>query len=250
MNRLSGLALLAAMTSLFLPGCGFISSLRHEVDQDDSPHQNIADFDYRDPANRFVPPPPANAQDSQAAAIAGTPLDLSGNRAKQMRVTAKDFMAENTKNENSLWLEDGQSNYFFARNKLKMPGDLVTVIIEDTLRKDMVDSVKKLLPPEYRDQEIRVPGLTKDTAATTPTPAPSPGADAAPPELSANDMLTAEVLERFPNGNVRLRGIKRVPFKRQVRNIEVLAIVKGNEITEQDTVKSSKFFDQRVELYR
>ncbi len=238
--------------SLVIPGCGWMQTLRHEIDEDEHHPVQAADMDYyKDPANRFVPPPPANASDARAAAIAGTPVDLSGTRAKRMRVTAADFMADNNKNENSLWAEDGQSNYLFARNKLKAPGDLVTVTIEDGLRKDMVDSVKRILPPEYRDQDIRVPGLTKDAPADrTIAGGATPAAPAADAGESASDLLTAEVLERYPNGNVRLRGIKRVPFKRQVRNIEVVAIVKGADISESDVVKSSKFFDQHVELYK
>jgi flagellar L-ring protein precursor FlgH len=158
------------------------------------------------------------------------------------------------KNENSLWLEDGQTNYLFARNKLKQPGDLVSVVIEDGLRGEMIGSVKKILPPEYRDQEIRVPGLTKEKAeGDSRAPASTPNTTASTDSTenyNSNDLLTAEVLERYPNGNVRVRGIKRVPFKNQVRNIEVVAIVKGSDISEQDIVKSSKFFEQRVELYR
>ena len=241
--------LLLIATSLAIPGCGWMQSLRHEVDEDEHHPVQTADMEYyKDPANRFVPPPPASASDTRAAAIAGTPVDLSGARAKRMRVTAADFMADNNKNENSLWAEDGQSNYLFARNKLKAAGDLVTVMIEDGLRKDMVDSVKRILPPEYRDQDIRVPGLTKEAPAAAAGVSPPTAADAT--EAGASDLLTAEVLERYPNGNVRLRGIKRVPFKRQVRNIEVVAIVKGADISEADVVKSSKFFDQHVELYK
>ncbi|MBI3543436.1 MAG: flagellar basal body L-ring protein FlgH [Deltaproteobacteria bacterium] len=250
------LALIAL--AFLLPSCGWMQSLRREIDDDGERKINaLSDMDYyKDPANRYAPPPPANAAVAEAQAqIAGTPVDLSGQRAKRIRVTAAEFMAENTKNENSLWAEDGQTNYLFARNKLKAPGDLVTVQIEDGLRKDMVNTVKNLLPPEYRDQDIRVPGLTKDKPADrglASAPAATPPADGTTPstDLAAEDMLTAEVLERYPNGNVRVRGIKRVPFKRQVRNIEVVAIVKGADIGEQDVVKSSKFFDQHVEIYR
>jgi flagellar basal body L-ring protein FlgH len=253
------IALGALLLVLSLPGCGWIQTLRRDVEDDDSNAKTqAADYDYyKDPANRFVPPPPANASDPTTSQISGTPVDFSGTRAKRIRVTAADFIASNNKNENSLWSEDGQNNYLFARNKLKESGDLVTVVIDDTLRKDMVDSVKRLLPPEYRDQAIRVPGLTKDTGADRAVAGvaaaatnPAGAAEAAASNIAPEDMLTAEVLERYPNGNVRLRGIKRVPFKSQVRNIEVVAIVKGSDISEQDVVNSGKFFDQHVELYR
>lgn len=246
--------MLALICLLAMPGCGWMQSLRREVEDEEPRQIHASDYDfYKDPVNRFIPPPPANAADMREAAIAGTPVDLSGTRAKKVRMTAAEFMAEAKQNENSLWSEDGQSNYLFARNKLKAPGDLVTVMIEDRLRNDMVGSVKNLLPPEYRDQEIIVPGLTKKQAADARTPASAPqqpAANESPADAAPEDIMTAEVLERYPNGNVRLRGIKRVPFKHQVRNIEVVAIVKGVDISEQDVVKSSRFFDQHVEIYR
>lgn len=252
-------------------GCGWIQSLRKDVEDDDVPSSRGVDrqFNYNDPANRSLPPPPATVTDQAEASISGTAVDLSGTRARSGRVTKQDFINESMKNENSLWNEDGQNNYLFARNKLKAPGDLVTVVIEDHLRHDMVNEVKKVLPPEYQDQDIVVPGLTKETPQTAAADAPpgaaagrgpagaaaAPGAPPAPTAATAGglapeDILTAEVLERYPNGNVRIRGVKRVPFKRSVRNIEVIAILKGADIGENDQVPSSKFFEQHVEIYR
>lgn len=247
------LNLITLWTAVSLSGCSIIQSLRREVEDDGDYREPVAEIDYADPRNRYNPPPPANVSDSRLAALNGTSVDLSGVRAKNLRVKAQDFIAENGKNENSLWSEEGQNNYLFAANKLKAPGDLVTVVIEDQLRKDMVDSVKKVLPPEYRDQEIRVPGLTKEMKGTGEEQGGRAIAGEKPKgegEFDYTDVMTAEVLERYPNGNVRIRGIKRVPFKRQVRNIEIVAIVRGIDISEKDQVKSSRFFEQRVELYR
>lgn len=231
-------------------GCGWVKGLRRDLEDDEPAYTSTEELEfYRDPVNRFAPPPPANVRDSRIAEIAGTPLDLSGVRAKNLRVRAEHFAAEAEKNENSLWHDDGQTNFLFSRNRTKAPGDLITVQIDERLRADMVNSVRTLLPPEYRDAEIRVPGLTKEKAAAdTRAPAGAPTQAAA--ATGTEDLLTAEVLERYPNGNLRIRGIKRVPFKRQVRNIEVVAIVRGQDIDERDVVDSSKFFDHKVELYR
>ncbi|HRK02613.1 MAG TPA: flagellar basal body L-ring protein FlgH [Oligoflexia bacterium] len=249
MNTASTTLLLLLIATL--SGCGWVRSLRSEVeDEADTSRAPASDFDYRDPANRMLPPPPLNARDSREAPISGTPVDLAGIRAKSGRVTKQNFIDESMRNENSLWNDDGQSNYLFARNKLKAPGDLVTIVIEDQLRSDMVREVKKILPPEYRDQEIRVPGLTKEVAAAAPDDATRAPAATNSGELSHEDLMTAEVLERYQNGNIRIRGVKRIPFKRSVRNIEVVAIVRGNEISEVDQIKSSRFFEHRVELYR
>jgi flagellar basal body L-ring protein FlgH len=251
--RLFAVAILIQFT---LSGCGWLRGLRKEADEETYASRNSIRDEveyYKDPANRNLPPPPISAADARSSIVSGSAVDLSGVRAKNLRVTAKDFMAENHKNENSLWSEEGQNNYLFARNKLKMPGDIVTVMIEDGLRKDMIGAVKRTLPPEYQDQEIRVPGLTKDLPGTATPPATGASGEtpaATPATTTHDDMLTAEVLERYPNGNVRLRGVKRIPFRTQIRNIEVVAIVKGAEIGENDIVSSSKFFEQRVEMYR
>ncbi|MEW6056011.1 MAG: flagellar basal body L-ring protein FlgH [Bdellovibrionota bacterium] len=247
--------LIPVLITIALPGCGWIRSLRRDLEDDEiNAETSLSDFDYyKDPANRFVPPPPATVQDARAATLSGSPVDLSGTRAKKLRTTAADFFNEAKQNENSLWAEEGQNNYFFARNKLKMPGDLVTVVIEDQLRGDMVNSVRKTLPSDYQDKDIIVPGLTKETSdesARAPAGQPAAPATSTDDGLGPSDVLTAEVLERYPNGNLRIRGVKRVPFRRQVRNIEVLAIVKGTDIGEDDRVKSSRFFEQRVELYK
>lgn len=253
---------LSVLALLLAQGCAFVDGLREDVYEEEMQAQRKAQaYDYASPENRNMPPPPATAFDDRAAAVAGTPIDYSGERAKSGRVTKKDFYSESARNENSLWSEDGQNNYLFSQNKLKVPGDLLTVFIEDELRRDMVGEVKLLLPPEYRNEDIEVPGLTKDKAAGPAGPGAAPAAPAAQAgangqngqaqkELDPSDMMTAEVLERFPNGNLRIRGIKRIPFRTQTRNLEVLAIVKSSDIDEKDVVKSSRFFEHRVEMYK
>lgn len=239
-------------------GCGWVRSLREEVEDDTPPQpptaaQALAALAEKGPqrGSMMRPPPPATVADaSRGAIVAGTPVDLSGTRAKSGRVTKQDFLTEGMRNENSLWAEDGQNNYLFARNKLKMPGDLISVILEDDLRKDMINAVRKLLPAELRDQDIKVPGLTKTTGSSSESTRAVAQEGGSTGDLSADDTITAEVLERYPNGNVRIRGMKRVPLKRHSLDVEFVSIVRSADISEQDVVRSSKFFEQRVEVYR
>lgn len=262
-------------------GCSVVQGLRDDLDEGDDQRKRLAkvgdqyenNFDYSSPQNRNVPPPPTTVADDRLSRIAGTPIDYSGIRAKSGRITKQDFTDLASKNENSLWTDDGQNNYLFARNKLKAQGDLVTIKIDDGLRADMILEVKKLLPPEYRDRDIIVPGVTRQKdidemqaayKATNDANAVAGAAGAADAYKGAisgvskvtalnnanTETMTAEIVERYPNGNVRLRGMKRVPFKKKVRNMEVVAIAKGSDIDESDTISSSKFLEQKVELYR
>jgi flagellar L-ring protein precursor FlgH len=238
--------------SFIFNGCAFVQGLRDDLDDGKVDKSQFSNFDYASPENKKLPPPPTTVQDDRISSIAGTPVDLSGMRAKSGRVTKKEFLEEAKKNENSLWAEDGQNNYLFARNKMKTSGDLVTIKIEDELRKDMVMEVKKLLPPEYRDQEIRVPGLTRELASDVSSDKGGVASAVAKQagDMDPTDSMTAEIIERYPNGNLRLRGVKRIQFKSKARNMEVTAIAKGLDIDDADTIRSSKFLEHKAELYK
>jgi flagellar L-ring protein precursor FlgH len=244
--------------------CAFIQSLRDDIDDPNERKKYAGEFDFSAPENRRLPPPPATVEDDSVKAIRGTPVDFSGYRAKSGRVTKKDFYEMANKNENSLWTEDGQQNYLFAQNKIKSPGDLITIIIDDGLRNDMIFEVKKLLPPEYRDREIIVPGITKNNVVSSVDKTKEKNENSESnntnssqsvtrvlnQDSSSSDRITAEVLERFPNGNLRIRGIKRIPFKTKTRNMEVIAIIRNSDIDASDSISSSKFLEHKVELYR
>lgn len=237
-------------------GCGWIRGLRREALVEDPHEMKKARYEVNE-----LQVKPVTVLDSRSDSVAGTPVDLSGERAKQGRVTARNFFSENYKNENSLWAEEGQSNFFFAQNNLKLKGELVTVLIEEQLQKAMENKVRQFLPEEYQSQDIVVPGLTDHkVAAATNAPA-SPGSSAQSPAVAGaansngggvhpNELMTAEVLERYANGNIRIRGMKDIPLKSGVKHLEVLAIVRSKDIDEKDQVKSGKFFEQRVELYQ
>ncbi|MGE4232173.1 MAG: flagellar basal body L-ring protein FlgH [Bacteriovoracia bacterium] len=230
-------------------GCGSLDWIR-EWREEARDENTVSQKRYT--ASRRLAGVPATVEDNREQMISGTPVDLSGTRLKNKRITKEDFIIESAKNENSLWNDDGQTNFFFVKNKIKMPGDLVTVVIEDDLRKDMVEEFRKLLPPEYRKAKYRVPGLSK---ADVKKEGSTPGSEA-PTEvqnsrdLASEDKLTAEVLERYPNGNLRIRGIKRVPFRKKDRDVEVTAIVRSADVADDDSVKSSRFFEHKVDLYQ
>lgn len=251
----------AVSVLVLLGGCAVVQSLREDIDEESDKKRYAADFDYTSPENRSLPPPPATVDDERVSTIAGTPVDLSGMRAKSGRVTKKDFTAENLKNDHSLWSEDGQHNYLFARNKNRSAGDLVTIRIEDDIRRDMILEVKKLLPPEYRDREIYVPGVSKekpDESATRKIASATKDSEGKGDEnfkeneedVGSSELITAEVIERYPNGNLRVRGMKRIPFKTKTRSMEVTAIVRNSDVNEKDIVKSSKILEHRLELYK
>ncbi len=280
--RFGILALLIVTT-----GCSMLRSMRKESYDDEELAMEARAHDLANRENNAFNqkplPPAATVLDrSISAQFEGTPVDLSGVRAKSGRVTKADFENLAAKNDNSLWREEGQNNYLFSSNKQRMPGDLITIELEKDLKFDLVKEFKKSLPEEDQEQFF-LPGWMKEPedlpmAAAKPTDPTAPangqaGAEATPPAdgpasataaapakrslaslhapaMEVTDtpvMVTGEILQRYPNGNVLLRGVKRMQFGERTRNMEVLAIVKGKEISEDDKVKSSSFFESKIQ---
>jgi flagellar basal body L-ring protein FlgH len=212
-------------------------------------------------------------------------LYKNGNRA-----TRADFIDESP-NEGSLWASDGQTNYYFTKNKVRGVGDIITVSMEDGLIRDMGLEIRHTLNERERDVEMalaedraRARTASADTSATgangqktdsvassaaAPNRAPASGASAnaanadAPKvmpsdvdvskslELKAGDTMMAEIIERYPNGNYKIRGTKRVLYKNGApRLVNLIGVVKGSDIAEDDTVPSGKLYEYRLEAVR
>ena len=200
------------------------------------------------------------------------------------RATKADFVDEST-TEGSLWASDGQTNYYFTKNKIRGVGDLVTITVEDMLLKDVHREVMRTLSPKEKELEMasakervrskhmggegdaskdsvtgsqaapaRAPALVKPAANSAYGDPENPKVTAADIDLSkslelkAGDTIMAEIVERYPNGNYKLRANKRVPYRNTVRNLSMVAVAKGTEISEDDKIGSGKLFEYRLEV--
>ena len=275
-SSLNVVILLAATLS----GCGFAQSLRKDVYGNEAAEQNLS-RDARGGLGRASGkvPPPVTVMDQHANQFSGDPVDLSGIRAKKGHVTRADFDAVANRSDNSLWNEDGQHNYFFSTNKAKMPGDLITIEGTKELRNDMLAEFRKRLPGDELEAGVVIAGLgtvstakvdakpaeatsavakTEGAAATPPAdPAAAPAAVAparapasASPEDDAPLNIVAEVVNKYPNGNVLLRGMKRFAHNGTNYAIEVTGIARANDISEDDRINDAKFFEYKTEMFQ
>jgi hypothetical protein len=70
-------------------------------------------------------------------------------------------------------------------------------------------------------------------------------------ELKAGETMMAEIVERYSNGNYRIRGTKRVPYRYgPPRLVTIMAVAKGGDISEEDVITSGKLYEYRVEAVR
>lgn len=207
------------------------------------------------------------------------------------RATRADFVDE-SQNEGSLWASDGQTNYYFTKNKIRGVGDILTINLEADLVRDIGIEARRTLTPRERDFEMNLaqerlrakamglpspdadPNAKDQVASSQAAPAKpavnkdgTPAAAAAEPEIPSaqltdvdmgkslavktGDTMMAEIVERYPNGNYKVRATKRVPYKGGVpRMVTLVGVVKGTDIAEDDTVPSGKLYEYRVETSR
>jgi flagellar basal body L-ring protein FlgH len=219
--------------------------------------------------------------------------------------------------EGSLWASEGQTNYFFIKNKIKDVGDIVTLTVDEGVAKNTVAEVKKSLTPEEirselkliqdkYDQEFEAQKLAyenaikereaaekaaKERARTekettkppetaagqkpnevaqneAPKEAPKESAKlAAPAEpvhkraqwqdidlaglvpIKAGDTMTGEVVERFGNGNYRVRATKKIPFRDGHRLVSIVGVAKANDISEDDKLNAGKLYEYELKTF-
>jgi flagellar basal body L-ring protein FlgH len=205
----------------------------------------------------------------------------NGNRA-----TRADFV-DDSQNEGSLWASDGQTNYYFTKNKIRGVGDIISIKMENDIIKDLGTEIKRNLTPEEKTAELataqdRLNKKALGLATADPNAATPPGAVAAatPPaqdgrtpaslaaagvpqatpgdvdvsqslEVKPGDLIMAEIVERYPNGNYKIRGTKRVLYKNgSPRLATVVAVAKGTDIGEDDVINSGKLYEYRLEAFR
>lgn len=202
------------------------------------------------------------------------------------RATRADFIDSST-NEGSLWAPEGQTNFYFSKNKVRGIGDIITITMDQDIIRDLSLEVKRSLTPRERDTELAIaqeklraqlttnsaPGVSKADnapAANQNAPASDKKADSSNPEepqvreanmsdvdlsteleIKANDTMMAEVVERYPNGNYKIRGTKKVIYKNGApRLVTVVAVARGQDITDEDVVNSGKLYEYRLEAAR
>ncbi|OFZ78241.1 MAG: hypothetical protein A2583_02670 [Bdellovibrionales bacterium RIFOXYD1_FULL_53_11] len=206
------------------------------------------------------------------------------------RATKSDFVDEE-QDTGSLWAADGQTNFFFSKNKVRGIGDIVTVNVEQELYRDVTIEVRRTLTPKEKLEEIKLAQDRLSKEGDAPAGAPA-GKDAikttaAAPKKSAagakgeekqeeraeekekkevrkaveadidvtkslmfksGETMLAEIVERYNNGNYKIRASKRIPYQNGFKTFSMVAIVRGADISEEDILNSGKLYEYRLEV--
>lgn len=164
---------------------------------------------------------------------------------------------EESKEAGSLWRENNQS--IFADRKAHDVGDIVTVIISEkaSASKEATTSTSRT-----SNMTASIPnffGLENDKIwATSHNPIDLQnlvkadfangfdGAGTTTRKEDLNAFLTTQVVGRYPNGQLKIRGGKEVMVNDEVQIIYLTGIVRPVDITSANTVNSYKILNARI----
>lgn len=155
----------------------------------------------------------------------------------------------------SLWSED--ANSMFADHKAKHVGDIVTVTISESASASKEANTDASSSSSYQAGIPNFLGLetkdfVEDTGITLANLVNASGSSSfqgdgktvRKGDLTAS--LTTQVIDKYPNGNMKIRGGKEVMVNDEVQIIYLTGIIRPIDITAANTVDSSKVLNARI----
>lgn len=156
----------------------------------------------------------------------------------------------------SLWQENNKS--MFSDRKARDVGDIVTVIISETASASKQASTKTERTSDIHAAIPNLFGLENGSAFTGDNAIDlnnlinaeiGNGFDGSGSTSRKEDLkayLTTQVVGRYPNGQLKIRGGKEVMVNNEVQIIYLTGIIRPVDITAANTVSSAKILNARI----
>ncbi len=147
-------------------------------------------------------------------------------------------------NKGSLWPGTSKKNMFFADNKARRVGDIVTVHV--------IEKTTALNKAATQDQYTNESNLSIDTGGSSATNMTLGGGTAFNGRGSTgrSDQFSATVsclvIEVLANGNMRIEGQRRMQLNEEEQYILVKGLIRPDDITYNNTILSSQMADVDV----
>jgi flagellar basal body L-ring protein FlgH len=198
--------------------------------------------------------------------------------------TTRDDFVDKVQAEGSLWAPQGQTNFFFTENRIKNPGDIINIQVEDAMVKDIAAEMKRGLNDREIEGEIQAAqarNFAKANGLPEPGSEKAGGSQAAPrapaaakkgtekvkevevPEatyadidltksmgIKAGETMMGEIVERYPNGNDKIRATKKVNYPTGPRLLTMFAVAKGPDVEKKDIIASGGLYEYRLQVNR
>ncbi len=187
------------------------------------------------------------------------------------RMTKRQFENQELFSDNggSLWVNEGQDSYLFAQNIVRLPGDILNVLLDGqpekqlstkaTVIKELTKRIEKsrrgvASTEQPEGQTAQADGANPDASAGAEAQQP-PTTQAASANPSAADTafdvksVPTRVVERMSDGNYRVKGSQTFMIGTREYRVIVTGLVKPQDIAN-DSVDSSKMLDSKFDIVR
>ena len=153
------------------------------------------------------------------------------------RYRADDFI--DNLNEGSLWSGRGQRNFFFAKNRFKRAGDIITVNVMNELKKEISLELARAFPER-----------SKKRTSKGARPVEEKKEEEKEDDRKVYDRISTVVGEEIGRDYLLLKGRKEVLHKKRKHFIEIQAMVARRDILEEDEVDSEDILESSVVVLR
>lgn len=192
------------------------------------------------------------------------------------RAIKEDFQ-DRTPGDGSLWSGENDSNYFYTKTKVRARGDIVTVKLENDLIRNVAEEIKKTLTPAEQEVEMAIysknsPAAREDKDLQAYRNISSDDLKSEEAEgvkskmekavrwsqidlspvigMNPNEDIRAEIIDRFQNGNYKIRAVKRVMFRGSSKLVSMVAVAPSSDFEEGDLIKSGKLYEYKIRVAR
>jgi flagellar basal body L-ring protein FlgH len=208
--------------------------------------------------------------------IEGNRGRLNPSQARGDRAIRSDFY-DNSPKDGSLWAGENDANYFFTKGKVRSLGDIISIKMEEPIIRQLAEEIKKSLTPAEQEVEMALylknnDGAKDDKDIQAYRKLASEELKTSEAEdvknkmekavrwsqvdlskalgLTPNEELRAEVIDRYQNGNYKIRAVKRVMYRGSSKLMSVVAVAPANDFDEKDVINSGKLYEHKIRIAR
>lgn len=157
----------------------------------------------------------------------------------------------------SLWpaATAGTPNAMIADRKATRPGDILTIVVSESVTAQNSQSTKSSRDSSISDavSSFVYPGLGAHKGALPSVQLAGKAAYDGGGDISNNQSLVSRaavlVTDVLPNGNLVIAGVRVVTFSGETQYVVLHGIVRRDDIASDNTVTSSNIADARVEFH-
>jgi flagellar L-ring protein precursor FlgH len=171
--------------------------------------------------------------------------------------------ASTPKYEGSLWEEQGTQSRLFTDPRARQVNDVITVLVVENVRAKGTTTTNSNKDSSYDAEITKLFGLPSSlgmsnflgsgepfqpkVSATTKNDFKGSGDTARTGLLTAT--ITARVIEVYPNGTMKIGGVRQVTINKETQYLVLTGIVRPEDISVGNVVSSDRIAEARIEYY-